>query len=228
MGGGFLYEYKAKERNAMTWGILNIIGTIAFAISGATIAIEEEYDILGICFLGLITAFGGGAVRNLLIGIPIKTIWTQNHLFEIAFLIIIIVFLLPTTVMKYWNKVGTLFDAIGLAAFAIQGANYAVQNGAPIGAVILASTLTGAGGGLIRDILAGRKPMIFQSEVYAAWGILTGLIIGIDCVNGLFETMILLIIIVLLRVLSVIFKWKLPKHFKGKTKDQEISMSSDH
>ena len=64
---------------------------------------------------------------------------------------------------------GTFFDAIGLAAFAIQGANYAVQCGVSIAEIMFAATLTGAGGGMIRDIFARRKPMIFQSEIYAAW-----------------------------------------------------------
>ena len=76
----------------MTWDILNIIGTIAFAISGAMIALEEDYDLLGILILGLTTAFGGGAVRDLLIGIPIKTIWAQGQIFEIALIVILIVF----------------------------------------------------------------------------------------------------------------------------------------
>lgn len=202
----------------MTWDVLNIIGTIAFAISGAIIAMEEDYDLLGICVLGLTTAFGGGMIRNLLIGIPIETIWTQYHLFQIALFSIIIVFLLPTIIIRYWNKWGTFFDAIGLAAFSIQGANFAVQSGAPLSAVMIASALTGVGGGLVRDILAGRKPMIFQSDVYAAWGILTGLVLGLEWVHGTFEIIVLLIIIVALRMCSVIFKWRLPKHLKGKTK----------
>ena len=195
----------------MTWDILNIIGTIAFAISGAIIALEEDYDILGILILGLTTAFGGGAVRDLLIGIPIKTIWAQGQIFEIALIVILIVFLLPTIVLKYWTKWGTCFDAIGLAAFAIQGANYAVQSGASIVEIMFAATLTGAGGGMIRDILARRKPMIFQSEIYAAWGILAGLIIGLNWLHGPFGITILFISIVVLRMLSVSFNWSLPK-----------------
>ena len=195
----------------MTWDILNIIGTIAFAISGAIIALEEDYDILGILILGLTTAFGGGAVRDLLIGIPIKTIWAQGQIFEIALIVILIVFLLPTIVLKYWTKWGACFDAIGLAAFAIQGANYAVQSGASIVEIMFAATLTGAGGGMIRDILARRKPMIFQSEVYAAWGILAGLIIGLNWLHGPFGITILFISIVVLRMLSVSFNWSLPK-----------------
>ncbi|MBP1934441.1 trimeric intracellular cation channel family protein [Ammoniphilus resinae] len=201
----------------MTWDILNIIGTIAFAISGAMIAMEEDYDLLGISVLGLTTAFGGGMIRNVLIGIPVHTIWTQYHLFEIALLAIIVVFLLPNMVNRYWIKWGTFFDAIGLAAFSIQGANYAVQSGAPLSAVMIASTLTGVGGGLVRDILAGRKPMIFRSEVYAAWGVLTGLVVGLGWVHGTFEILLLLIVIVTLRMCSVIFKWNLPKHFRGKS-----------
>lgn len=210
---------------ALTWIILNIIGTIAFAISGAIVALEEDYDILGVCVLGLTTAFGGGAVRNLLIGIPIKTIWMQNHLFEIALFIILIVFVLPTIVIKYWNKVETFFDAIGLVAFAIQGAEYAVQNSAPLVAVILASTLTGAGGGIIRDILARRKPMVFQSDVYAIWGALGGLFIGLDWVHGPIGITILFVFMVLLRMLSVIFKWRLPRHSLNTLKAHEKRVS---
>jgi len=202
------------EGDVLTWDILNILGTIAFAISGAMIAMEEEYDLLGICVLGLTTAFGGGMIRNVLIGIPVQKIWTQYHLFEIALLAIIVVFLLPNMVNRYWIKWGTFFDAIGLAAFSIQGANYAVQSGAPLSAVMIASTLTGVGGGLVRDIWAGREPMIFRSEVYAAWGVLAGLVVGLGWVHGTFEILLLLIVIVILRMCSVIFKWNLPKHFR--------------
>ncbi|WP_042455118.1 trimeric intracellular cation channel family protein [Neobacillus dielmonensis] len=208
----------------MTWDVLNMIGTVAFAISGAMIAMEEDFDLLGIFVLGLTTAFGGGMIRNVLIGIPVETIWTQYHLFDIAFISIIVVFLLPNMVTRYWNKWGTFFDSIGLAAFSIQGANYAVQSGAPLSAILIASTLTGAGGGLIRDLLARRKPMIFYSEIYAAWGILAGLTIGLHWVHGTSEIMTLLIIIVSLRMCSVIFNWKLPKHLKRNTREQNISI----
>ena len=209
----------------MTRDVLNVIGTIAFAISGAIIAMEEDYDIFGIAVLGLTTAFGGGMIRNLLIGIPVDTIWNQHYLFEIALLSIIIVYFIPNPVIRYWNKWGTFFDAIGLAAFSIQGANFAVQSGAPLSAVIIASTLTGVGGGLVRDLLAGRKPLIFQSEIYAAWGILTGMVFGLHWVHGTVEIMILFMIIVSLRVISVMYKWSLPKQFISRTKEKAISIS---
>lgn len=196
----------------LTWDILNIIGTIAFAISGVLIAVEEDYDIFGIYFLGFTTAFGGGLIRNLLIGIPIENFWLQDYLFEIAFLAITIVYLLPKKWISNWKNCAVFFDAIGLAAFAIQGANYAVSIDAPLIAVILAASMTGAGGGMIRDVFAGRKPMIFRSGIYALWAVIAGLAIGLDLIRGPYSTFSLLIVIVILRILSVYFNWNLPRN----------------
>lgn len=196
----------------LIWDILNFIGTIAFAISGAIIAMDEEYDILGFYVLGFTTAFGGGAFRNLLIGIPIEDIWAQNYLFIAAFFTITIIFLIPSHWLTYWDEWGIFFDAIGLAAFAVQGATFAVDAGAPLSAVIVAATLTGSGGGMIRDLFAGRKPMIFRDEVYALWAALGGLAIGLGFIHGPWSTGILLVLIVLFRMLSVRYKWRLPRH----------------
>ncbi|WP_043931961.1 trimeric intracellular cation channel family protein [Bacillus sp. EB01] len=193
-----------------SWDILNIIGTLAFAISGALIAREEDYDIVGIYVLGYTTAFGGGLIRNLLIGVPIEDTWNQGSLFQVAFLAITIVFLLPNGWLDHIKKMIVIFDAIGLAAFAIQGANYAASIGAPLIAVIIAATITGAGGGMVRDVFAGRKPMIFHSEIYALWAVLAGLFIGLDLVRGPYVTAFLFIAIVFLRIVSVRFKWNLP------------------
>lgn len=201
---------------ALTWDILNIIGTIAFAISGVLIAVEEDYDIFGIYFLGFTTAFGGGIVRNILIGIPIENFWLQDYLFEIAFLAITIVCLLPKKWINNWRNCAVFFDAIGLSAFAIQGANYAVSIDAPLIAVILAASMTGAGGGMIRDVFAGRKPMIFRSGIYALWAVLAGLAIGLGLIQGPYATFFLLIVIVFLRILSVYFNWNLPRNINSK------------
>lgn len=201
---------------ALTWDILNIIGTIAFAISGVLIAVEEDYDIFGIYFLGFTTAFGGALVRNLLIGIPIENFWLQDYLFEIAFLAITIVYILPNKWISNWKNCVVFFDAIGLAAFAIQGANYAVSINAPLIVVIIAASMTGAGGGMIRDVFAGRKPMIFRSEIYALWAVLAGLVIGLDWIRGPYATFSLLIVIVILRILSVYFNWNLPRNIDNR------------
>lgn len=194
----------------MTWEVLSMIGTIAFAISGAIVAMEEEYDIFGVYILGIVTAFGGGAIRNLLIGVPVSALWEQGLFFQIALLSITAVFLFPSNLLKHWQKWGNLFDAIGLSAFAIQGALYAVKMNHPLSAVIVAAVLTGIGGGIIRDLLAGRKPIVLRSEIYAIWAILTGLFIGLKIVTHSWELYSLFFLVTVLRVLSYTFDWKLP------------------
>jgi uncharacterized membrane protein YeiH len=171
---------------------------------------EEEYDVLGVFILGIVTAFGGGAVRNLLIGVPVSALWDQGIYFEMALLAMIIVLLFPNNLLKQWQKWGNLCDAIGLSAFAIQGALYAVKMHHPLSAVIVAAVLTGIGGGIIRDLLAGRKPIVLRSEIYAVWSILTGLIIGLKMAESPVELYALFIGITILRVLSYTYDWKLP------------------
>ncbi len=200
----------SERKIVMTWDVLSIIGTIAFAVSGAIVALEEEYDILGIYILGIVTAFGGGAIRNLLIGVPVSALWEQGLLFQIALFAITIVFLFPAGLLKQWRKWGNFFDAIGLAAFAIQGALFATNMEHPLSATIVAAILTGSGGGIIRDLLAGRKPLVLRSEIYGVWAILAGLAVGLGFASSPFELYSLFIIIVILRVLSFTYNWKLP------------------
>ncbi|MEO2074810.1 MAG: trimeric intracellular cation channel family protein [Bacillus sp. (in: firmicutes)] len=199
----------------MTWEVLSMIGTIAFAVSGAIVAMEEEYDILGVYILGIVTAFGGGAIRNLLIGVPVSALWEQGLFFQIALLSITAVFLFPSNLLRHWQKWGNLFDAIGLSAFAIQGAIYAAKMDHPLSAVIVAAVLTGIGGGIIRDLLAGRKPIVLRSEIYAVWAIIAGLMIGLKLAVAPWEMYSLFVIITVLRVLSYTYDWKLPKSRLG-------------
>ncbi|AZU64277.1 trimeric intracellular cation channel family protein [Neobacillus mesonae] len=194
----------------MTWEVLSIIGTIAFAVSGAIVAMEEEYDILGVYILGIVTAFGGGAIRNLLIGVPVSALWSQGLLFQIALLSITAIFLFPTNLLKHWQKWGNMFDAIGLSAFAIQGAIYATKMGHPLSAVIVAAVLTGIGGGIIRDLLAKRKPIVLRAEIYAVWAIVAGVIIGLKIAVDPWQLYTLFVIVTGLRILSYTFDWKLP------------------
>lgn len=194
----------------MAWEVLGIVGTIAFAISGALVAMEEDYDILGVYILGIVTAFGGGAIRNLLIGVPVSVLWKQGPLFLIALVSISVIFLFHHVLIKHWNRWGNFFDAIGLAAFAIQGALFAANMNHPLSAVVVAAVLTGSGGGIIRDLLARRKPLVLRSEIYAVWAILAGLAVGLGLFQTEFGLYSLFIIIVVLRMFSYIFDWKLP------------------
>ncbi|MCT8138343.1 trimeric intracellular cation channel family protein [Anaerobacillus sp. CMMVII] len=195
----------------MEWEILTIIGTIAFALSGVIVAMEEDYDLMGVYILGLVTAFGGGAIRNLLIGVPVSALWDQGHLFTVALVVMTIAFFFPKLWVARWLKWGLIFDALGLSAFAIQGALYATNMGHPISAVIVAAALTGTGGGMLRDVLAGRKPLFLRNEIYIAWAMLAGLAIGLEAVTGPIGIWILFGSIVVLRMLSVYLKWELPR-----------------
>lgn len=190
--------------------IFSIIGTIAFAVSGAIVAMEEEYDILGVYVLGLVTAFGGGVVRNLLIDVPVTTLWTQGPLLKTAIIAMTIAFILPVNWIQRWQRSEAFFDAIGLSAFAIQGALYATGKH-PLSAVIVAAMLTGIGGGMIRDVLAGRKPLVLRDEIYAVWAMGAGAVIGLGWFKSPFELLVLFVIVIVFRMLSVKYKWRLPR-----------------
>lgn len=197
----------------MTWDMLTLMGTIAFAVSGAIVAMEEEYDVLGVFILGLVTAFGGGIIRNLLIGLPVSTLWEQGFLLKTALAAILIVFLLPNEWIFRWKRWVVFFDAIGLSAFAIQGALYATQMQHSLSAVLVAAALTGSGGGIIRDLLAGRKPLVLREEIYAGWAVLLGLLIGLAQIEVQESVQLYFLFLagVILRMLSVYYNWRLPR-----------------
>lgn len=208
----------------MTWEVLSMIGTIAFAASGAFVAMEEEYDILGVYILGIVTAFGGGAIRNLLIGLPVSALWNQGIYFTVALLSITIIFLFPNKLLRHWQRWGNFFDALGLSAFAIQGALYATKMNHPISAVIVAAILTGAGGGIIRDLLAKRKPLVLKEEIYGLWAILAGVVVGLGFANSGLELYLLFTVITVFRILSYTYDWKLPIRSMSTTQEKLQSM----
>ena len=195
----------------MDWNWLNIIGVIAFASSGAVVAMEEEYDLLGVLFLGFATSFGGGIMRNVLLGVPASAIWQMEQLLGIALVAILVIFLLPSRVLRRWRRLELFLDAIGLAAFAIQAAITTTNYGFPRPAVMAASLLTGAGGGNIRDVLAGRRPVVFQrGTVYGVWAMAAAAAIGLGWPQSGWPVALLLAFIVGMRMVSVAWRWSLP------------------
>lgn len=195
----------------MVWNIFAIIGTIAFSLSGAVVAMEEDYDVFGVFILGFVTAFGGGAIRNLLIGHPAQLIWLQMPLFLTASLAIMVIYIFPQ-LLRYWPKVEDVFDAVGLAAFAIQGGLIAVYIDAQPIAIVMSALFTGIGGGIIRDILARRQPLVFRREVYAFWAILGGLCLLIPAVQqSLWLQLVLLGVLLSCRLIAIHYNWHLPR-----------------
>lgn len=189
--------------------ITSIIGTIAFSFSGALAAMEEKYDLLGIVALGFVTAFGGGALRNLILGLPMEIFWSQTQLFYVSFITIILVYFFPKKLSSL-RTFEIIADAVGLAAFSIQGALYGLELHHGVGPVIVAAILTGTGGGLLRDLLAGKKPTVLCAEVYGSWSILIALAMYFLPPQNSEFYILLIMLTVILRVIGLNRNWHLP------------------
>ena len=161
--------------------VAEAIGTIAFAISGAMLAAEKNLDIFGILVLGIVTAFGGGVIRDLLLGITPPAMFSNHIFFLLAALASCAVFLayrllavardkLPACLLRLdYAGVLNFFDAIGLGVFSVSGVNVALEGGFadnPLLAVTV-GVLTGIGGGMVRDLLNGEIPSVLRKNVYA-------------------------------------------------------------
>jgi len=191
---------------------MNYVGVFAFAVSGTLKGIDKNMDIFGCAFLGLATAFGGGIIRDIIAGNVPPLAFRSEPDFIIAITAI------TTTICMYRrvaNTVGLLpyFDAVGLGAFAALGGAVALKVGlGPLG-VMFAAMFTGAGGGIIRDVLAGEVPLIFTREFYATAALIGGA--GLY-VLSLFVTLEVAMFIsalttTVLRIASIRFGWNLPK-----------------
>ena len=150
--------------------ILEYIGVFAFAVSGAIIAIEEEFDIFGIYIIAIITAMGGGVLRDIVANVGIPVFFTSYM--TIPFIIagaLLAIFLKGN--LKYKNLF-VFIDAIGLAAFFVSAAVKAINSNYNFMLFIFAVSITGVGGGVLRDIITNRKPQIFKHDVYCVAGII--------------------------------------------------------
>lgn len=196
----------------MVYYIFEIIGTIAFAISGAMVAIEEKMDILGVAILGVTTAIGGGIIRDILIG---KTPPTSLNDPKYAFMAIatsIIVFIPAVRKRIDLDHRDLVFlDAIGLGMFTVIGCNTAIPFDNMFLQVFL-GVLTGVGGGVVRDVFATKKPMIFIKHFYAMASLLGAIIYTLLLPLSKFWAPIIGIgVVVILRMLAAKYKWHLPK-----------------
>lgn len=158
--------------------IVEIIGTIAFAMSGALAAIEKDMDYYGIVNFAIITSVGGGIVRDVIINRSLPSS-LANPIYMIISIFSAVIVIIFYKKIIHLSKVLQLFDAIGLGAFTAIGAEVSIKNGLyqPFVIIILA-VLTGTGGGVLRDVFAKEIPYVFQKEVYAVASI-TGAILFI-------------------------------------------------
>ena len=202
---------------------LEILGTIAFSVSGAIEAMKKEMDLLGVLVLGLITAIGGGVLRDVIIGqFPISAFRDPRNAL-IALATAFVAFIIgafvsrrrPNMRTQLWNQTLLLSDAIGLGAFTVLGIQCVQERDSyeSIALLLFVGVITGVGGGLLRDIFAGNVPYIFRKHVYA-----TASIAGAVCYLLLQHTgytktasIISLILVLVLRLLAAHFEWNLPR-----------------
>lgn len=196
--------------------IIDILGTLAFAISGASMAMQKRLDIFGVLICAFATAIGGGTLRDILIGdLPVK--WLTNEL-------IILVIILGTFGTVLSGKGGTrfpralfLFDSLGLGLFTMVGIEKGLDHGFSAGISIALGTITACFGGVIRDVLLNHVPLIFRKEIYAsaciAGGTLYYVLLQFELSGAIVQAACILTIVVI-RIIAVTFDLSLPSFYK--------------
>lgn len=192
------------------WEVFSIVGTISFSLQGGLIAMEKKYDLFAVYLFGIITSFGGGALRHIIIGELGYDLWDQGMLFYTAVASITLILLFPTFFLKSRVLWANILDAIGVIAFAIQGAMAALTMNLPVSAVVVAALLTATGGGIFRDVLSQRRPLLLGEDIYGLWIFLVSLIIGLGWTTTNVHLILLFVVFTSLRLLTYFFDWKIP------------------
>lgn len=202
--------------------ILELIGTVAFASSGAMIAIEKKMDIFGVNVLGATTAVGGGIMRDIILGLTPPGAFSHPVYVLVAALTSTILFVIayakPTAFESrvktdYYDKLMFWCDTAGLGIFTVVGIQAAVRavGGENAFFFVFIGTLTGVGGGVLRDIMAGETPYILVKHIYACAAIAGGIVcvVGRTAFGEAYGTILGLAATVLLRFLAAHFRWNL-------------------
>jgi uncharacterized membrane protein YeiH len=200
--------------------IMEIIGTVAFAISGAMLALKKDMDLFGVCIMGLTTACGGGVIRDVLLGYLPPAMFRQPVYALTAIGVSLVIFLpavrrIFAAKERAYEVTMLLADSVGLGIFTSAGVAAAV--GAGYGKSFFFSVflgaITGVGGGVLRDVMAGMRPYIFVKHIYACAS-LAGAVVCALLWNSIGKTAAMLLgcaVIFVIRLLAAHFRWSLPK-----------------
>lgn len=203
----------------MFYFIIDILGTIAFAISGVLVAMEKKLDIFGVFIIAFVTAVGGGTLRDILIG-STPVVWLKQPVYIFTILGAVAFAVIFVNHLKYFRKSLFLFDTIGIGLYTMVG----IEKGLSVDLLpvmcIGLGTITASFGGVIRDILCNEIPVIFRKEVYATVCILGGasyFLFRLLPVNAEYAHVAAILVIIVVRILAVKFHIALPNIYRRKS-----------
>lgn len=191
--------------------ILDFIGTLAFAISGIRLASAKHFDLFGAYVVGLTTAIGGGTMRDLMLSQP--PFWMTNPFYLLCTAFALVWVIMFRRFLVKQENTWFLFDTIGLALFAVTGIEKTLAAGFPFWTAIIMGTLTGAGGGVFRDVFINEIPLIFRREIYALACVIGGVAYFICYkmgLNNIASGLTCGAFVMLSRILAVHYKLHLP------------------
>lgn len=198
---------------------LEMIGTVAFAASGALTAMRKKMDLLGVIVLGVVTAVGGGMIRDILLGIS-PPLALRNPLAVIVAIAVSVILFIPWVRhhlmhnQRLFDTVLLVMDSIGLGVFSVMGIWNALDFSPERSTFLLVfvGVMTGVGGGVLRDILAGNTPYIFVKHVYACASLLGATVCALlwRVVPNYVAMLTGMLCVLILRLLSAYFRWNLP------------------
>ena len=202
---------------------MEMAGTVAFAASGAMVGVERNMDIFGVSVLGVVTAVGGGMIRDIVLGIIPPNVFTNPVYALVATITSCVVFLvfywkrqlLEGHMRLTYDRVMLVMDSIGLGIFTVVGVNTGIRSGYMDNVFLLVflGTITGVGGGLMRDMMAGVPPYIFVKHIYACASIV-GAVVCVYMnrfVGNVEAMMVACFVIILIRYLAAHYRWNLPR-----------------
>jgi len=198
----------------MLLSIINIIGLVAFAFSGSVKGFSRRMDLFGVFLLGVITALGGGAVRDLLVNrMPVMLTDPAYLACSLLGALLALAFRRRgTVIVNRW--IFLVSDALGLAFFTAAGCLVAREYGLGLVGILMLGTLTAVGGGMIRDVLAGEVPMVLRREVYASCSLLGGLgfwLAGLAGSGPFLASLACMLPALALRLLAIRGHWQIPR-----------------
>ncbi len=154
--------------------ILDFVGTFAFAISGIRLASAKRFDWFGAYVVGMVTAVGGGTIRDVLLGVT--PAWMLNPIYLTCTGLALLWVIIFARYLVHLNNTFFIFDSIGLALFTVVGVGKSVALGFPFWVAIVMGAMTGAAGGVIRDVFINEIPLIFRKEIYAMACVVGGVV----------------------------------------------------